>query len=234
VAQRLEGLISALLSLEKRRASSRVAALLASILVLGAFTGCQDEKQRAPGLVVPAPERKESGFRSLSDLLRSIEHGTFTKRAGTLEPEVIVPEAVKITFVSGTKVPDDEMAKLKTFASRLSPNASRKIDIVGCSDPSGSEAVNLRVSKARAESVASQLRNLGVSGEQIGQVVGRGEGCEVQERAVHITPVFHEGTGAGRRDNGDRPGAAHRSAGSFIVGRSEHEDQRECEGRIPG
>lgn len=214
MAQKLERLDSAFLSLEKRRASLRIAALLVCILGLGAFTGCQEEQQRAPGPVVPEPEREESEFRSLSDLLRSIEDGTFSERAGTLEPETIVLEAVKITFVSGTEVPDDQMVKLKAFADLLSANASLRIEIVGCSDPSGSEAVNLRVSKARAESVASRLRDLGASGAQIGHVVGRGEGCEVQERAVHITPVFHEETGAGRKDDGDRPRAARRSAGS--------------------
>jgi outer membrane protein OmpA-like peptidoglycan-associated protein len=157
---------------------------------------------------VPAPEREDSEFRSLSDLLRSIEDGTFSERAGTLEPRTTVLQAITITFVSGTEVPNDQMVKLKTFAGLISPDASLRIEIVGCSDPSGSEAVNRKVSKARAESVASQLRSLGVSGEQIGHVVGRGEDCEVQERAVHITPVFHEETGAARQDNGDRPSAA--------------------------
>jgi outer membrane protein OmpA-like peptidoglycan-associated protein len=149
---------------------------------------------------------------------------TFSERVGRPEPETIVVEAVKVTFVSGTEVPDDQMAKLKTFADLLSPDASLKIDIVGCSDPSGSAAVNLRVSKARAESVASQLRELGVSGEQIGQVVGRGEGCEVQERAVHITPVFHEETGAGRRADGDRPRATRRNARSLRGTRPRQQD----------
>ena len=173
-------------------------ALLAGAFGLAALTACEEERGGTPDVERRAAESRNSEtseFRSTTDLLRSIEEGTFAERVGTPEPpepQATVPEAIKIAFVSGSKVPDDQLARLEALAGRLRADTSLRVEVLGCSDPSGSEAVNLRVSRARAESVATKLRGLGVSAQQIAEVVGRGEGCEVQERAVHVTPSRRE------------------------------------------
>jgi outer membrane protein OmpA-like peptidoglycan-associated protein len=170
------------------------------ILLAGAFyaatlAGCSETSQEAPpiarqGAESQGPEKSESSL-AADELPPSIGAETPPVAAAppeTPKPERSIPEAIEVAFVSGAVVPADQVAKLETLARRLRQDASLSVDIVGCADPSGPKDMNLRISEARARAVASQLRSLGVSEEQISSVVGRGEDCEVQERAAHVAP----------------------------------------------
>lgn len=149
------------------------------------------------GPAADAPQEKLSPgeFGSTLDLLRSIERGTFTKRAGLIDEieEAKLPPPLTIDFVSGTQVPADQQPALRKLARQLEADRHMAVDLVGCSDPSGSAALNRRISQARAESVARRLEQLGVGKDQLGEVVGRGEQCEQQQRMVLATPIYPQG-----------------------------------------
>lgn len=138
--------------------------------------------------------RGDAEFADTLDLLDAIEDGTFAKRAGIAEKleAATLPDPVKVEFVRGSDVPEDQREGLEALAARLRESEQVVVDLVGCSDPSGPEALNRRISQARAESVASLLLELGVAESQIGEVLGRGEDCEVKKRAVHAIPAFRE------------------------------------------
>jgi len=148
------------------------------------------------GPAADAPQEKLSagGFDNTLDLLRSIERGTFSERAGLLDEveEAKLPPPVKIGFVSGTEVPADQQDALHQLAEQLKADRRLAVDLVGCSDPSGSAGLNQRISQARAESVARWLEQLGVQEDQLARVVGRGEQCEQQQRMVLATPLYPE------------------------------------------
>jgi outer membrane protein OmpA-like peptidoglycan-associated protein len=157
----------------------------------------QDSGTLPPPIAAPTPPPRGVYFANQSELLEAIADGSFAERVGLTETlEAATPESlpppVKIEFVSGTGVPDDQQEELRELAALLKANEQLRVDIVGCSDPSGAEALNLRLSEARAQSVASRIRELGVAPEQIGDVVGKGETCQVQERAVNVVPAFRE------------------------------------------
>lgn len=154
--------------------------------------------QAAPDVAAGAPDREEVPFEDRQDLLEAIEHHEFAERVGgeeTFEVVPSVPDPVEISFVSGTEVPASQMPKVEGIADALVEHRKLGVDLVGCSDPSGPAALNLRISTSRAESVAARLRELGVAEEQIGQVEGRGEDCRVQKRLVRVTPKLRS-TGA--------------------------------------
>jgi outer membrane protein OmpA-like peptidoglycan-associated protein len=126
----------------------------------------------------------ESELQDHRELVRAIREGRFAERAGLQQEieaarEAALPGRVRVDFLSGTEVPDDERSKLDELARRLTERDGVRVDVLGCSDPSGSEALNLRISQARAESVAGTLEQLGLPGDRIGRVEGRGEsrGC---------------------------------------------------------
>lgn len=171
--------------------------ILLALLLPGCPEAWRDER---PAPVVD-PVRSRDGateFRDTTDLLQAIEQGTFEERMPETEPPVAetppeqrpespLPEARAIVFVRGTRFPEDQMAKLVELVGEIEGNDGYRIGIEGCSDPSGPEDVNLRISQARADSVAETLEVLGLPEARIGEVVGRGEGCEVPERVVHVT-----------------------------------------------
>ncbi len=107
-------------------------ALLAGAFGLAAFTACQEERGGTPDVERRAAESRNSEtseFRSTTHLLRSIEEGTFAERVGTPEPpepQATVPEAIKIAFVSGSKVPDDQLA---TPSLKLAASTDRALPI---------------------------------------------------------------------------------------------------------
>jgi outer membrane protein OmpA-like peptidoglycan-associated protein len=178
--------------------------LVLPVGLLAALACAREEPAEPFAAQIPHPTADDVPFDSTMELLEAVEERTFAERAGSLEalerraaaqaePEVSVPAPVKVAFVSGTRVPDDARDALRELAARLEAEPRLAVDLVGCSDPSGSREVNLRISQARAEAVAAELEALGARTSQIREVVGRGEGCEVQERAVHVTPALGSG-----------------------------------------
>lgn len=137
-----------------------------------------------------APPQQNERFSDTAELLEAIEDGTFSERVGSsrIVEVVTLPPRVTVEFVRGTGIPEDQAEELQELAARLKANHRVEVDLIGCSDPSGSELVNLRISRDRAEAVAARLSELGVAEAQLDEVVGRGEACEVQERVVQAIP----------------------------------------------
>lgn len=164
---------------------------LASGCAALALLACAGEPQ-GPVPAPPSEKLSPGDFADTVDLLHSIERGTFTKRAGlSVEiEEAKLPPPVTIGFLSGTEVPAEQRGALRKLASQLEADRRLAVDLVGCSDPSGSAAVNQRISQARAESVARSLKRLGVNADQLARVVGRGEQCEQKQRMVLATPLY--------------------------------------------
>jgi outer membrane protein OmpA-like peptidoglycan-associated protein len=168
-----------------------------AILALGALA-CPSQELPPPPQSLTAPAREDLPFASQEELVRAIADGTFAERAGLTEaveaaaapPEP--PPPVKIEFVSGTDVPADQQDELRELAERLKGDDRLVVDLIGCSDPSGPAGLNKRISDSRARSVAAWLREQGVAEGRIGEVVGRGEECEVQERAVNAVLRFSQ------------------------------------------
>jgi outer membrane protein OmpA-like peptidoglycan-associated protein len=169
--------------------------LLASAFCAATLTGCSETSQDTPPIAGRGTETHDIGKSepplAVDESPPSIEvepPPVAVAPPDPPKPERPTPEAIEVAFVSGAVVPADQMAKLETLAGRLRQDVSLSVDIVGCADPSGPKEANLRISEARAQSVATQLRSLGVSEEQISSVVGKGENCEVPARAAHVTP----------------------------------------------
>lgn len=170
------------------------ARVAAAAVVAVAFAACGSEPPTSRVPVVSAPPPPDTEFEDQRELLESIEEGSFAEQVELPEPleTLSVPPPARIDFVSGTRVPADQEDELALLVEQLRENEQLLVDLVGCSDPSGSEAVNLRISQARAESVAKHLAELGLSAERIGVVEGRGESCETRQRMVRAIPRLRE------------------------------------------
>ena len=185
------------------------AALLAFACALLACTPDGDStreptsKSELPAVSARAPSERPSEphadeedeetveFEDLDDLANAIERGRFAERVGAdFEAEEVasMPTTLVVAFVRGTDVPSEEAPAVEEFARSLSDRRDVVIRLIGCSDPSGSAAVNQRISLARARSVAARLSQLGVRPDQIVNVEGRGEECAVPQRAVLVIP----------------------------------------------
>lgn len=88
---------------------------------------------------------------------------------------------VKVTFDSGIlfktgkyDLNDASKNELANFAEVLKKNTDCSVDIQGYTDNVGSDAVNNPLSQNRAESVASFLKQKGVSNDQLKNVTGFG------------------------------------------------------------
>ena len=88
---------------------------------------------------------------------------------------------VKVTFDSGIlfktgkyDLNDTSKNELANFAEVLKKNTDCSVDIQGYTDNVGSDAVNNPLSQNRAESVASYLKQKGVSNNQLKNVTGFG------------------------------------------------------------
>lgn len=174
----------------------RCAPSVAAVLALLLGIACRESE---PVEVPSPPPEHETGFKDPMALLDSIKEGTFAQRVGlkqqleALKP----PDPVQIDFGDGTRVPQSQQPKIEKMVKELGANPDLRVDLIGCSDPSGSEALNRRVSQARAEAVADRLRAWKVPSRQLGKVVGRGESCEQQERMVEIRPFLAESSADG-------------------------------------
>lgn len=153
--------------------------------------GCYEPELHA--VPAPPPER-ETEFEDTLALLEAIEEGRFAERVGLDESlaALRVPDPVRIAFVRGTRVPRSEQGKIEQMVRELTANPQLRVDVIGCSDPSGSEALNERISQSRAQSVADRLRAWEVPDRKLGRVVGLGEDCEEQQRMVELRPFLVE------------------------------------------
>lgn len=105
---------------------------------------------------------------------------------------------VKVTFDSGIlfktgkyDLNDTSKNELANFAEVLKKNTDCSVDIQGYTDNVGSDAVNNPLSQNRAESVASYLKQKGVSNDQLKNVTGFGASNFVADNS----------TEAGRQQN---------------------------------
>ena len=105
---------------------------------------------------------------------------------------------VKVTFDSGIlfktgkyDLNDTSKNELANFAEVLKKNTDCSVDIQGYTDNVGSDAVNNPLSQNRAESVASFLKQKGVSNDQLKNVTGFGASNFVADNS----------TEAGRQQN---------------------------------
>ena len=105
---------------------------------------------------------------------------------------------VKVTFDSGIlfktgkyDLNDASKNELANFAEVLKKNTDCSVDIQGYTDNVGSDAVNNPLSQNRAESVASYLKQKGVSNDQLKNVTGFGASNFVADNS----------TEAGRQQN---------------------------------
>lgn len=167
------------------RPAARLVLPLAALLA-----ACTSRPRSAASFETPWPKSEAPAFHDTMELLRAVRNGSFDS-ARPLPPALALPPQT-IHFVHGARVPDGERPKLEKVAAALAARDGLRVDVVGCSDPSGSAASKRRISTARAESVASALRELGVSDAQIGEVAGRGDDCQRKERAVHVTAALRE------------------------------------------
>jgi outer membrane protein OmpA-like peptidoglycan-associated protein len=160
-----------------------------ALAALPGWSGCQRTTRPDYHASLPGYEPRQTDYRDTSELVRAIERGTFAARSGREQEsvEAEVPKPVTLRFASGKALSEDEQAKLRDLAGALKADSRLRVDLVGCSDPSGAEKLNQKISQARAEAVASSLEELGVPAVRIGKVVGRGADCEVQERVVVAT-----------------------------------------------
>jgi len=106
-------------------------------------------------------------------------------------------EAIKVTFDSGilfatNKATLSQTSKneLSEFATKMSDMQDTDITIYGHTDNTGSDAVNERLSKQRAESVATYLQNCGIASSRL-----------TTEGKSYSMPVASNETAEGRAQN---------------------------------
>ena len=107
-------------------------------------------------------------------------------------------KAVKVTFDSGilfaTNKADLNLVsknELARFSTVLKNNADCHVDIYGHTDSTGNDGINIPLSNNRAQSVATYLKQCGVSAQQSQNIVGKGS----------AEPVADNGTAQGRQLN---------------------------------
>lgn len=107
-------------------------------------------------------------------------------------------KAVKVTFDSGilfaTNKADLNLVsknELARFSTVLKNNADCHVDIYGHTDSTGNDGINIPLSNNRAQSVATYLKQCGVSAQQLQNIVGKGS----------AEPVADNGTAEGRQLN---------------------------------
>lgn len=100
-------------------------------------------------------------------------------------------KAVKVTFDSGILFATNKAAlnsnsknDLAKFSNVLKKNADCHVDIYGYTDRSGGDVINIPLSQQRAESVASYLRQCGVSNAQLQNIIGKGSQDEIENKNV--------------------------------------------------
>ena len=100
-------------------------------------------------------------------------------------------KAVKVTFDSGILFATNKATlntnsknDLAKFSGVLKKNADCHVDILGYTDRSGGDAINVPLSQKRAQSVADYLSSCGVSKSQLKNVEGKGSQDEIENKTV--------------------------------------------------
>ena len=106
-------------------------------------------------------------------------------------------QAIKVTFNSGILFPTNGSTlsqtsknELSQFATKMSDMQDTDITIYGHTDNTGSDAVNERLSKERAQSVATYLKNCGIASSRM-----------TTEGKSYSMPVADNSTKEGRAQN---------------------------------
>ena len=106
-------------------------------------------------------------------------------------------QAIKVTFNSGILFPTNGSTlsqasknELSQFATKMSDMQDTDITIYGHTDNTGSDAVNERLSKERAQSVATYLKNCGIASSRM-----------TTEGLSYSVPVASNDTKEGRAQN---------------------------------
>lgn len=131
-----------------------------------------------------ALQRSQELETRLKDAMKEIAQVREENRGLIISLSDILFEFGKATLLSGTQ------SKLAQLAKILSTYADRKIVVEGHTDNVGTDAFNLQLSEARAESVRNALINNGLSSDMI-SAVGFGK----------TKPVASNETAAGRQQN---------------------------------
>lgn len=187
---------------DPRRNAPRAALALAAPFLLALATlapsGCAPGGEVRGPVPPPPADTGHPEFSDAPELLRAIERGTFAERAGIdLSAAVAPPPPTTVRFEKGTELPREAVPELRELSERLVGEPRWEVSVVGCSDPSGPADANRRISRERAVSVAEALREQGLADERIVRIVGRGEECDVPERAVHVSASAGEGASPG-------------------------------------
>lgn len=102
-----------------------------------------------------------------------------------------IAKTLKLNFeTASAKILDDSLGSVDEFATFLKESPAYKIIVVGHTDSVGSDASNMALSKARADSVKARLVEDGVAAERI-QTEGKGE----------TQPIADNGTAEGKALN---------------------------------
>ncbi len=106
--------------------------------------------------------------------------------------------AVKVTFDSGilfatnkSELNATSKSELAKFSNVLKQNTDCYVDIYGHTDSTGNDGINIPLSNSRAQSVASYLKQCGITNTQIQNIEGYGS----------AQPVADNSTASGRQLN---------------------------------
>ena len=94
-----------------------------------------------------------------------------------------------VTFVRGSSILDESVnaSALSTLVSVLKANPSVRFDIVGWTDHTGNDSINMPLSQSRAETLRDYLVGQGIDSSRIGNVEGRGKSLLTGEDAFGAT-----------------------------------------------
>lgn len=201
------------------KALSRKAAIVLSIFIIIAGSGCKSWKKAEKGAAIGAGTGaaagavigKASGNTAVGAIIGAAVGGTagalignyMDKQAEELQRDLEgatverVGEGIKITFDTGLlfatesyTLGDAARSNLQELADVLKKYDDTNILIEGHTDNTGAEDYNMKLSQQRANSVSDQLKTLGVSGSRIST-----------EAYGETQPVADNNDEAGRRDN---------------------------------
>ena len=149
-----------------------------------ALAGCQDQSE-------PRPAEEPTGEQ------RSIFRPEFQVEPiqGLDEPESL---EMVIQFPEGLELTEEARAELATVLSSQQVEGGGNIILRGHSDSGGSDEVNMRISRERAETVAQWLIDNGVAADRI-EVIAFGEQNPVAPNALPDGSPNEEGRATNRR-----------------------------------
>ena len=93
-----------------------------------------------------------------------------------------------VTFERGSATLDAQVnaSALSTLVSLLKANPSARFDILGWTDHTGNDGINMPLSQSRAEALRDYLIGQGIDGSRIGSVEGRGKSLLTGEEAFSV------------------------------------------------